>query len=374
MIVKNEEKVLARCLDSIKEIVDEIIIVDTGSTDKTVEIAKKYTSNVYHFEWIDDFSAARNYAFSKAMCDYIMWLDADDYLEKSEQVKLLALKETFDTSIDVAVLKYNLSFDEFGNVLLSNYRERLLKRERNFKWEEPVHECITPSGNVQRFEIAVTHGEKNRTHSHRNLDIYEKQTKLSPRGTFYYARELHTHNRLEDAIVQFEKFLNSGEGWLEDNITACYDLYNIYTSLDQKEEGLIYLFKTFLYDLPRARYCCKIGEYFIEKEDYRKAVYWYELALNPNSHHEAGFFQKDFCDFIPHMQLCVCFDRLKNHEQSYHHHLKAQELKPDHSGVKYNADFFAEFFPEYPKILPESKEMIEIEKDNTDWRKLYGHV
>jgi len=345
MIVKNEEKVLARCLDSIAHIVDEIIIVDTGSTDKTVEIAKEYTTNVNYFEWIDDFSAARNYAFSKATCDYIMWLDADDYLEESEQEKLLALKETFDPNIDVAIMKYNLAFDDFGNVTLSNYRERILKRERNFQWEEPVHECITPSGNIQRYEIAVTHGEKVRTHSRRNIDIYEKQTKLSARGTFYYARELHTHNRLEDAITQFEKFLNSGQGWKEDNITACFDLFSICISLDQKQRGLAYLFQTFLYDFPRARYCCKIGEYFMDQKDYRLAVYWYELALSPNSHYEAGFFQKDFCDFIPHIQLCVCYDRLKQHERAYQHHLKSQELKPDHAGVKFNANYFAELFP-----------------------------
>ena len=78
MIVKNEEAVLARCLDSIKNAVDEIIIVDTGSVDKTKLIAREYTENIYDFEWINDFSAARNFAFSKAAMDYQMWLDADD--------------------------------------------------------------------------------------------------------------------------------------------------------------------------------------------------------------------------------------------------------------------------------------------------------
>lgn len=344
MIVKNEASVLKRCLDSVKHLVDEIVIVDTGSTDNTVEIAQTYTPNVFHFEWIDDFSAARNEAFSRATCDYIMWLDADDYLEQSEQEKLLELKNNFDTSIDVALLKYDLAFDEFGNVTTSNYRERILKRERQFKWEEPVHECITPAGNIQRFDIAIRHGEKNRNHSHRNLNIYEKQTELSTRGTFYYARELHTHQRIEEAIRQFEKFLDSDLGWKEDNITACFDLYTCYTALGNQKKGLLYLFQTFLYDLPRARNCCKIGEFFMEKGQYKEAVYWYNLALHPNSHQEAGFFQKDFCDFIPHMQLCVCFDRLKNVEQSYQHHLAAQKLKPEHSSVKFNVDYFEKHF------------------------------
>ncbi len=87
MIVKNEEKVLARCLESVKDIVDEIIIVDTGSTDKTKEIAYRYTQNVYDFEWIHDFSAARNYSFSKATKDYQMWLDADDIITEENRKK-----------------------------------------------------------------------------------------------------------------------------------------------------------------------------------------------------------------------------------------------------------------------------------------------
>ena len=66
MIVKNEEDVLARCLRSAMDVVDEIVIVDTGSTDRTREIAGRFTSRVYDFTWIDDFAAARNYAFSLA--------------------------------------------------------------------------------------------------------------------------------------------------------------------------------------------------------------------------------------------------------------------------------------------------------------------
>ena len=78
MIVKNEEKVLERCLDSLKGLWEELIIVDTGSTDSTKTIAKKYTDKVYDFSWTGNFSDARNYSFSKAGCDYIYCADADE--------------------------------------------------------------------------------------------------------------------------------------------------------------------------------------------------------------------------------------------------------------------------------------------------------
>lgn len=88
MIVKNEEAVIGRCLDAVQDIADEIILVDTGSIDRTVDIAKKYTNSIYHYPWRDDFAAARNFAFSKARMDYQMWLDADDVIEAEDPGKI----------------------------------------------------------------------------------------------------------------------------------------------------------------------------------------------------------------------------------------------------------------------------------------------
>src|SRR3990167_5438874 len=86
MIVKNEEKYLEQCLNSVKDLVDEIIIVDTGSTDKTKEIWKKFDFahkiKFFDFKWIDDFSAARNESLKHAAKDWILVLDADEVLDK----------------------------------------------------------------------------------------------------------------------------------------------------------------------------------------------------------------------------------------------------------------------------------------------------
>ena len=88
MIVKNEEKNIERALSWGKSFMWEQIVVDTGSTDRTVEIARRLGAKVYHFEWIDDFAAAKNYAVSQAQGDWIVFLDADEYLRGQSTMRL----------------------------------------------------------------------------------------------------------------------------------------------------------------------------------------------------------------------------------------------------------------------------------------------
>ena len=92
MIVRDEELALPRCLESVKGLFDEMIIVDTGSVDNTRRIAEEAAGKVYDFEWTDDFSAARNYSLSLAKGDWLMWLDADDVIESRDRE---LLKELF---------------------------------------------------------------------------------------------------------------------------------------------------------------------------------------------------------------------------------------------------------------------------------------
>ena len=115
MIVKNEEKVLKRCLECLKDIVDEMIIVDTGSTDATKEIAGKYTDKIYAFPWIDDFAAARNFSFSKATMDYIYVADADEIIDEENKNRFKLLKQALLPEIEIVQMKYCNQL-EFGSV------------------------------------------------------------------------------------------------------------------------------------------------------------------------------------------------------------------------------------------------------------------
>ena len=344
MIVRDEEPVLARCLDCIKHIMDEIIIIDTGSRDRTKEIARQYTNLVYDFPWNDNFSDARNFAFSKASCDYQMWLDADDVIDAENQQKLLDLKQTL--SADVIMMPYHIAFDEQDNPVYTYYRERILKRSRNFQWKGAVHEAITPSGTVLYAEIPVQHRKININDPDRNLRIFEKLLSenypLCPREKFYYANELYYHHQYQKAIEIYQDFLNLPDAWKENQIDACQKLSACYLALHDTNNALKSLFQSFLYDRPRAEICCDIGRIKMHQQNWKDAVFWYESAIDAPFPSEGGFSVPDCHDYIPFMQLCVCYDRMRNFHKAKAYNDKAGRIKPKDAGYLYNQNYFRE--------------------------------
>jgi len=347
MIVRNEEDVLGRCLDSVRGVADEIIIVDTGSADRTREIARAYTERVYDFAWEDDFAAARNASFSYATMDYIFWLDADDVLEESEREKLLSLKEKLEPSTHMVMLRYDTAFDEAGRPTFFCYRERLLLRKMGYRWEGAVHEAIAPRGNVVWADIAVSHKKSGPGDPDRNLRIFEKRLlagkALSPRERFYYGRELSRHGRFREAAGEFLSFLDSGEGWVENCIAACLDLSAALAAMGEGEASLRALLRSFCFDSPRAEVCCALGRHFLESGRLEAAVFWYETALRcPDRSASGGFVSPECRGYIPCLQLCICYDRMGDYEKAASFNRRAGTYKPGDSAVAYNDRYFAE--------------------------------
>ena len=345
MIVKNEEDVLERCLNSVSNLVDEIIIVDTGSTDRTKEIAARFTSLIFDFPWRDDFAAARNASFAHASMDYCMWLDADDVLLEADQAAFLALKQTLDPDVSVVMAPYHTGFDESGRCTFSYYRERLIKNRAGMRWEGAVHETVTPAGRIVYGDFAVTHRKTRPSDPDRNLRIYEAQLaagrELDPRQRFYYGRELYYHRRWEDALAVFRQFLEEGRGWLENNLDACCHCAYCLEALDRPDEALEALFRTFSYDRPRAETCCEIGRWFFQRERYGQAVYWYALALAcPRDDRRGGFVSPDCYGYLPCIQLCVCHSRLGDQKRAEAFNELAAACKPDDPAAAHNRAYF----------------------------------
>lgn len=160
MITRNEEKYLENCLNSAKDIVDEIIVVDTGSTDKTKNIAKKFNAKVFDFKWNDDFSAARNESINHAAKGWILALDADEVIEKKDSEKIKSLIEanndiagfaleqrSYITDYFEGAIKNNSGFEPVRKYpfYISNFLVRLFRNGLNLKFKNRVHELIEDS-------------------------------------------------------------------------------------------------------------------------------------------------------------------------------------------------------------------------------------
>ncbi len=346
MIVKNEEEVLARCLDSAKDIVDEINIVDTGSTDRTVEIAKQYTDRVFFFEWPGSFSKARNQAFTYATKEYILYLDADDVILDEDRQKFLELKKTLNPSVDSISMFYDAGTDEFGNVTLRYRRNRLVKTARNFKWRGDVHNYLEVSGQIINSDIAITH-KKTHHKTGRNLNIYENKIArgdaFSPRDYFYYGNELRENGHYEKAVESYQKNIALKEGWVEDKIYACINMADCYRFLGDLGKELQSLYKTFEFSKPRAEAVSRIGFNYFQKRDYPTAIFWYELATQlPAENNQWSFSYPAYWTWYPHLHLCVCHYRLGNYEKSYKHNEEARKYRPEDKSILFNKTLLEE--------------------------------
>ncbi|MDR0903796.1 MAG: glycosyltransferase [Ruminococcus sp.] len=343
MIVKNEEKNLKNCLDSAKGIFDEIIITDTGSTDKTKDIAAEFTDKIYDFKWIDDFAAARNFSFSKASSEYIMWLDADDILPGETRTGLISIKSMLDKNVDVVRMPYHTGFRD-GKPTFTYQRERILKNCENAVWKGFIHETITMFGNIISVSLPVEHHKNGTGDSDRNINLYEKHIamgeELSPRDMFYYGRELFYHNRNHDAVEVLTKFINSKKGWVENNIDACRIRSECFERMGEQGNAFMSLFETLIYDTPRAETSCEIGRQFMKINAYKQAIYWYSCALSEEPDYDSGaFILPDCYGYLPAIQICVCYSKLGDEKTAYKYNEIAAEFKVTDS-IIYNRNWF----------------------------------
>lgn len=342
LIVKNEQEVIGRCLNCALKFADEIVVVDTGSTDGTVAEVKKFTDKVYHFKWCSDFSAARNFAFERASSDLVMWLDADDVITEENCAKINRLKSAFD-NYDMAVLKYAAAFDGNKPTFVYN-RERIFRRSMNYRFTGAVHEAVVPRGRIFYSDAVIYHKKVRENEPMRNLRIYQglisSGAKLDPRQKFYYGRELFFNKMYRESIAVLEDFLK-GEGWSVNKSEACLNLYQAYKEIGDENRAYAALLRGFTISAPSSQACCIMGERFLNRGEYNPAIFWYKSALKVSDDEKSGaFINRDFGGFIPYIQLCVIYDKLGNHEAACAYNEAAGAIKPRNPNYLSNKKYF----------------------------------
>lgn len=216
MIVKNEEQHLEQCLNSVKNCVDEIIIVDTGSTDRTIEIAKKFDAKIFEYKWNNDFSAARNFGLEKATNELILYLDADEKLTSDSQKELNDLKKRILTKA------YNCKIININNHTnrpsVMNY-PRIFPNLNSIRFEGKIHEQIIFSLNknhieIQQSDIEIIHSgydlseDDLKKKALRNLDILREDFAVN-QSSYNAFQIAQTYNILENEEEAEKYFLIS---------------------------------------------------------------------------------------------------------------------------------------------------------------------
>ncbi len=345
MIVKNEEAVLKSCLESVSGIVDEIIIVDTGSKDNTCEIASSYGAKIIYSPWADDFSIPRNLSVHNATGDYILWLDADEEISTESRKGLLNLKYNFPENKEDAYSviirsKRNDKEEE------SFRRLRIFPRNTGIKFNGRVHEDITESIKdsgikIKPVDIIVDHyGYKDdkeiAAKIKRNLPMLIKQHEDLPGDLltiFYLANSFYCLGDIAQAVKYMEKVtLYSSKVCILNNEWypfAFIKLAQFYRELDKQEEVIkVYqdLFGLFP-DFSAGHFF--FGEALFFQGKYKEALKEFKDLLEQEI--EAGEFPIPLrkIEYLKYYYSGCCFVELGEYVEAAEYFSKAMEINPD---------------------------------------------
>lgn len=297
VITKNEEKNLPTCLESLKSIVSEMIVVDTGSTDRTVDIAESYGAKVFSFKWINDFAAARNYAIEQTKSDWIIFLDADEYIAP-ECVKYVpgAIMEAEQKKLDMVICTMVNVEKKTNKMISSNLHIRIFRNHPSIRYIGAVHERIVKldsSANaldVQK-DITILHtgySEENiitKEKSKRNLELLfeELQRKPDSFDLMFYISEAYMLDRKFEQALEFAKraqqYQNSElKGIYEKNYV---NIFQCLLHLERTKDEILSTIKEAIVKYPMyPDFHLYLGDFYKKENRYRDAITAYQEGIN----------------------------------------------------------------------------------------------
>lgn len=287
IIAKNEEKYIEECLRHLKPYGFEIIVTDTGSTDRTKEIAQKYADKVLDFEWIDDFSAARNFCMEHASNNWILALDCDEYVESINMKDVRILMQRCVRMPGMIEL-VNIVNSKHGRSFTTEKVTRFYNKNF-FIFENPIHEQIVPkkAGNKDVIEKqflvpikAIHHGydispEELKEKQERNLRLLRKSLEKDPENPyilFQIGQSEYLVNNYEDAIIYLNKALEYAPTTeLEYVVIAICDLAQTYREVSKYKEAME-LMERYKDECTTARFVFMNALVYLDNEEYLKAL------------------------------------------------------------------------------------------------------
>ncbi len=304
-IVKNEEKNIARSIESYKDVVDEIIIVDTGSTDNTVDICRSLGAQTFFFEWKDDFSAAKNFALDQATGDWIIFLDADEwFVPKLQKKQFISKLKEFNKLTDGFIVKICEYNSEIDKVIANEVVIRVFKNDSKIRFSGRIHEKIERKDNIKMklltdYDLVIYHSGYSSNiinyKAERNLNMLYSlynEGKIDTPLLFYMFRESYLLNH-EDSIKFYNLFMEQSDA---DHVIKNYSTMicifeYMYKSMLKKpekytNEDVFNLLNTAYNKYPTIPiHCYFLGCEYLKLENYLESHKWINKAIYLNEHY-----------------------------------------------------------------------------------------
>ncbi|MBI2650619.1 glycosyltransferase [Candidatus Woesearchaeota archaeon] len=316
MITKNEEKYLEQCLNGIKDIADEIIIVDTGSTDKTKEIAKKFNAKIFDFKWTDDFSAARNESISHAAKDWILVIDADEVIEKDDLGKI---KNMIENPNDFA------GFQLEQRSYINNFFEGAVKNDSDFELIKD-YQFYIPHNLVRLFKNGLGFYFKHKIHELIEDSITEKYLKYKKIDVvLHHFGSLKDESLISSKTGQYSKIILKQLEENPDSARYNYQAARMYSGISDFSNALKYFEKTAKLNPNYKLVFSEIAKIYLQMNDKNRAIEYFKKSMKYNSDNPS-----------PANNLAVVYMSMGKFEQAKKILEEQLRKNPDNKALKYN--------------------------------------
>ncbi|MCP8968855.1 TPR domain-containing glycosyltransferase [Ectobacillus ponti] len=334
LIVKNEEKVLRRCLESLQGAVDEIIVADTGSTDKTKEIASEFTPHIYDFVWIDDFSAARNFAAQHASGEWVLSVDADEYLDRDSLLKSLEVLRSPENELSMFTAEIISFTGEQGEGTATHRMGRVYRRNK-VEYVGAIHEQLSGAGGMGSLPLTfyhygyLQHVVKEKKKDERNLAILRAELRSGKATgfTYYnYGQELMQLERWEEALQAFmtayERKPNMQAAWIPHTLLS---IIKTLFQLKRYSQALTVAAEAEKAWPDSPDFLFWRGEVYRQQGRLADAKEVFHHLLARSYAHVIVLF--DAKEYLPHERLAVIYEQEHRPQEAVKHYVAAMNVK-----------------------------------------------
>lgn len=376
----NEAKLLDRCLSVVAPFVDGIFITITGKNKECEKVCKKYNAVISYFDWIGDFSAARNFNFAQVTDDYefTLWLDADDIIDKPEKIK--EVLDLADPKVDGVIVNYAYQLDKYGRSLADHWRMRIKRKGSDFKWLGRIHEDLLSdsySAVAKTPDFQVLHLSKpgrRDDNIKRNLDILldeisKQGNEPDPRLLYYLGLTLIDTGDKNQSIEVFKRFIKLS-GWDEQRWDAWIRIAHLCIDLEDYKQAEISCFEAMKErpDYPDPYFI--MGKICHSQELWNKTVDWIKIGFTKPKPSTTLVINPRNYDVIPLTYLSEALFNLGRIDEAIETLQKVEKIYPDsdiigqslglYKAIKEQKDASISFvnYCKYLRNIDEDKEII----------------